>query len=70
LNSVRICPQAAAMGWMHKTEIKEYEMDSIKSPQDNNEKYHRTDTTYSPNETDHDLRISSPTTNSVISENL
>lgn len=55
------------MAWMHTTVIKEYDMDGSKSPQDDVEKYHRTDT-YSPDGIDYDLTISSPTTNSVMSE--
>ena len=51
------------MGWRHKTVIKEYEMDDTK----NHEKYQRTDA-YSTDEIGADITISSPTTNSQISE--
>ena len=51
--------QAAAMAWMHKTVVKEYNMDE--NQEDDAGKYQRTDT-HSPNGMDADITISaSPT---------
>ena len=51
--------QAAAMAWMHKTVVTEYDMD--KNQEDDVGKYQRTDA-YSPNGINADMTIpSSPT---------
>ena len=57
------------MAWMHKTVVKEYDMDDKEQQDDDVEKYKKTDT-YSPEPIGADISILSPTstTNSQMSD--
>ena len=55
------------MAWIHKTVVKEYDMDDKEQKDDDVEKYKRTDTC-SPEPIGADISILSPTTNSQMSD--
>lgn len=55
------------MAWIHKTVVKEYDMDDKEQQDDDVEKYKRTDTV-SPEPIGADISILSPTTDSQMSD--